>query len=117
MGAPGNNNLHNRRRPGPKTRAPLDSRNAEIWSHLRALGSAPVTVQTVADATEIRERTVSAYVTALYRAEIIQRVEPIAMTQMGALSAVYQVARPLGPLPALIRYSVRGRPASDPNPP
>lgn len=110
-------NLSNRRRPGPKTRAPLNSRNAEIWGHLRALGTAPFTVQTVAESTGVRERTVSAYITALYRAEIIRRIEPIAMTQMGALSAVYEVARDLGPLPSLIRYSVRGRPASDPNPP
>lgn len=109
--------LRARRRAGPKTRAPLDSRNAAIWAYLRALGTAPFTVQSITAATEIRERTVSAYVTALHRAGVIRCIDPPAMTQMGATSAVYRAARQLGPVPPLIRYSERGRPASDPNSP
>lgn len=109
--------LRARRRPGPKTRAPLDSRSAEIWAHLRTLSFEPFTVQAVCEATGVRERTVSAYVTALHRAEIIRCIDPRTLTQMGALPAVYRAARVLGPLPPLIRYSAEGRPASDPNVP
>ncbi len=39
------------------------------------------------------------------------------LSQQGALPALYRAAKPLDPLPPLIRYSAEGRPASDPNPP
>ncbi|KMO27042.1 hypothetical protein VQ02_33770 [Methylobacterium variabile] len=75
----------------------------------------PFTVRSLAEKTGVRERTVSGYVTALFRANIIRQIDPPTMTQQGTLPAVYRAARVLGPLPPLIRYAAPGRPANDPN--